>query len=73
MGYIIRLSMRDCRCEESFEKVLPAHFGSLLSGRTVSEVRKLILFRRCFALLRASTVVPRCSRPPGAPSILRFE
>jgi hypothetical protein len=70
MDFIIRLSVLDCRCEETCECVAPAHYDGSLSGRPVSEVRKPIPFHRCFVLLRASTVVPRCSLPPGASYIL---
>jgi hypothetical protein len=70
MGSIIHLSPLDCRCEASFEQLLRVHSGDLLSAWPVSEVRKPIPFHRCFVLLRASTVVPRCSLPPGASYIL---
>jgi hypothetical protein len=70
MGFIIHLSVLDCRWEETCGRVARAHYGASLSGRPVSEVRKPIPFRRCFVLLRASTVVARCSLPPGASSIL---
>ncbi len=39
-----------------------------LSARTGFEMRKPAPFHDCFDLPRASTVYPRCSRPPGAAS-----